>query len=179
MEHEVRLRWPVTGKASIEARAGHFSREHEHFPVRDFGGFVGNFDLNWTITSKTRITASWARQLSNYQTAFTFQLPGYQRFSSSFIATDRFTIAPVWQITDKTALRLRYDYVLSDFKGGVVPVPAGIRSDSMHSGLIALDWQPLKVLFLSAAFHRDHRTSNFRGFDFNSTAGSVSARLSF
>jgi exopolysaccharide biosynthesis operon protein EpsL len=179
MEHEVRLIWPVTGKASITARAGHFRREHAHFPVRDFGGFVGNFDLNWAITSKTRITAGWARQLSNYQTAFAFQHPEFQRFSSSFIATDRFTIAPVWQITDKTALRLRYDYILSDFKGGILPVPAGIRSDSMHSGLIALDWQPLKVLFLSAAFQRDHRSSNFRGFDFDSTAGSVSARLSF
>jgi exopolysaccharide biosynthesis operon protein EpsL len=180
MEHDVRLIWPVTGKASIDARAGYLRREHVHFPQRDFAGFVGNFNLNWAITSKTRITASWARQLSNYQTAaFAFQHPAFQRFSSSFIATDRFTIAPVWQITDKTALRLRYDYVLSDFEGAVVPIPAGVRSDSMHSGLIALDWQPVKVLFLSAAFHRDHRSSNFRGFDFNSTAGSVSARISF
>lgn len=180
MEHQVHLTWPVTGKASIDARAGYLKREHVHFPQRDFAGFVGNFNLNWAITGKTRVTASWARQLSNYQTTpFAFRHPAFERFSSSFIATDRFTVAPIWQITDKTALRLRYDYVLSDFEGAVLPVPGGVRSDSMHSGLIALDWQPLKVLFLSAAFHRDHRSSNFRGFDFNSTAGSVSARLSF
>lgn len=180
MEHDVRLLWPVTGKVSIDARAGYLKREHAHFHQRDFAGFVGHFNLNWAVTSKTHVTASWARRLSNYQTAaFAFQHPAFQRFSSSFVSTDRFSIAPVWQITDKTALRLRYDYVLSDFEGAVVSLPAGVRSDSMHSGLIALDWQPLKVLFLSAAFHRDHRSSNLRGFDFNSAAGSISARLSF
>src|SRR5688500_4018523 len=63
MEHDVRLIWPVTGKASIDARAGYLKREHVHFPQRDFAGFVGNFNLNWAITSKTRVTASWARQL--------------------------------------------------------------------------------------------------------------------
>jgi exopolysaccharide biosynthesis operon protein EpsL len=180
MEHEVRLLWPVTAKAFIDARGGYLSREHVHFPQRDFAGFVGNVNLNWAVTSKVRVNASWARQLSNYQTAPTaFLGSSFQRFSSSFIATHRFTVAPVWQITEKTALRLRYDYVLSDFEGAVIPLPAGIRSDSMHSGLIALEWQPLKVVFLSAAFHRDRRRSNLGGFDFDSTAGSISAKLNF
>lgn len=180
VEHDVRLIWPITGRASIDARAGYLSRKHAHFSQRDFAGFVGNFNLNWAITGKMRVNASWTRQLSNYQTsAFAFLNPNFQRFSSSFIMTDRFTVAPVWQITEKTALRLRYDYVLVDFEGATVPLPAGLRSDSMHSGLIALDWQPLKLLFLSAAFHRDRRTSNLRGFDFDSTAGSFSAKLNF
>ena len=68
---------------------------------------------------------------------------------------------------------------LGDFEGAVISLPTESRSDSMHSGLIALDWQPLKVVFLSAAFHRDRRTSNLRGFDFDSTAGSISAKLNF
>lgn len=180
MEHEVRLIWPVTGKTSIDARAAYLKREHEHFSQRDFAGFVGNFNLNWAITGKTRVIASWARQLSNYQTAgFAFRHPAFERFSSSFIATDRFSVAPSWQISDKIALRLRYDFVLSDFQGAVIPLPAGERSDSMHSALIALDWQPLKAVFVSGSLHRDHRNSNLRGFSFDSSAASISARLNF
>ncbi len=180
MEHEVRLLWPVTSKAFIDARAGYLSREYAHFPQRDYAGFVGNFNLTWAITSKMRVNANWTRQLSNYQTApSAFLNSAFQRFSSSFVATNRFTVAPVWQITEKTALRLRYDYVLSDFEGAVISLPSDSRSDSMHSGLIALDWQPLKVVLLSAAFHRDRRKSNLRGFDFDSTAGSISAKLNF
>lgn len=180
MEHELRLLWPITGKSSVDARVAYLERDHVHFPQRDFDGFVGNFNLNWALTSKTRLTASWARQLSNFQTAaFAFQHPVFERFSSSYVASNRFSIAPVWQITEKTALRLRYDYVLSDFHGAVIPVPTDNRSDQMHSGLVALDWRPLNLLFLSAALHRDHRTSNLRGFDFDSTAGSISATLNF
>ena len=69
MEHELRLIWPVTGKASIDARAGHYAREHAHFPQRDFDGFVGNFNLNWAVTSKTRVVLGWARDLANLQIA--------------------------------------------------------------------------------------------------------------
>ena len=182
MEHELRMLWPITGKTSVDARVGYLEREHVHFPQRDFNGFIGNVNLNWAITGKTSVTASWARQLSNYQTALRsafFQHPDFQRFSSSFVAVNRFSIMPVWQITDKTALRIRYDYTVSDFHGAVDPIPTSNRSDDMHSGLIALDWRPRNVLFLSAAFHRDHRSSNYRGFDFDSTAGSVSATLNF
>lgn len=180
MEHEFRLLWPVTGKASIEGRIGYLDRDHAHFPQRDFAGFVGDFNLNWAMTGKIRLTGGWSRQLFNYQTApFAFQHSIFERFSSSFIANNRFSIAPVWQITEKTALRIRYDYILSDFHGAVIPLAKENRSDQMHSGLVALDWRPRNALFFSAAFHRDHRSSNYRGFDFDSIAGSVSATLNF
>jgi exopolysaccharide biosynthesis operon protein EpsL len=181
MEHELRLAWPVTGKTAIDARVGYFLRDHVHFPQRDFEGFVGNFNVNWAPTGKTRVTAGWARQLGNFQTApIAFLLDDLiQRFSSSYIVTDRFSIAPVWQITDKTALRLRYDFVMSDFHGAVDPNAALNRSDLMHSALIAFDWRPLNALFLSASLHRDHRSSNLRGYDFDSSAASVSATLNF
>ncbi|SDA29727.1 exopolysaccharide biosynthesis operon protein EpsL [Nitrosospira sp. Nsp18] len=99
MEHDLRMLWPVTGKTSIDARVGYLSREHKHFPQRDFAGFVGNFNLNWAMTGKVRVTASWARQLSNYQTvAFAFLNPNFQRFSSSFVVNNRFSIVPLWRV---------------------------------------------------------------------------------
>ncbi|MDE2367199.1 MAG: outer membrane beta-barrel protein, partial [Betaproteobacteria bacterium] len=151
-----------------------------HFHQRDYSGFVGNVNLNWGITSKTRITASWSRDLANYQTAVSFFLsPNLARFSSSFVATNRFSVMPVWKITDKTTLRLRYDYTMADFGGAVQLFPQGERSDSMHSGMIALDWQPLNMIAISGMLQRDHRTSSHRGFDFDSSAASISAKLTF
>ncbi|SDA25263.1 hypothetical protein SAMN05216315_1271, partial [Nitrosospira sp. Nsp18] len=102
-----------------------------------------------------------------------------QRYFSEYLSVTFNSAQFVWQITEKIALRMRYDYVLTDFHGAIVSLPTDSRSDSMHSGLVALDWQPLKILFLSAAFHRDRRTSNLRGFDFDSTAGSFTAKLNF
>ena len=83
MEHELRLIWPVTGKRSIDARVGHFARNHAHFPQRDFEGFVGNFNLNWAVTGKTRITAGWARDLFNFQLA-PGQFPEFAFFRAVF-----------------------------------------------------------------------------------------------
>jgi exopolysaccharide biosynthesis operon protein EpsL len=180
-EHELRLIWPVTGKSSIDARVGHYARKHPHIPVRDFDGFVGNFNLNWAVTSKTRAVLGWSRDLSNFQLApGSFQgSPYYEPFSTSYVSMNRVFFAPVWQITEKVALRLRYDYILRDHLGAVESLPGGNRTDTQHSGLIALDWQPLRALFISGALQRDHRSSDHRGFDFNSSAASVSARLNF
>ncbi len=181
LEHEVRLVWPVTAKSSIEGRAGYLQREHAHFPQRDFNGFVGNFNLNWAITEKTRLMASWSHDLINFQTAADFQLNPllFQRWSSSYAVTDRFTVAPSWQITAKTQLRLRYDYVMRDFRGGVSLLPFEPRSDSQHSAHIALDWQPMNVLLITGMLQKDRRSSSLRGFDYDSNAASLAVRFTF
>ena len=178
LENDMRFVWPITGKASIDTRIGYLDRKHAHFAQRDFAGFVGNFNFNWAITGKTRIMASWVRDISNSQTATIFNLPGFGPFSSSYAVNNQFSLEPVWQITEKTALRLRYDYNIRDFLGAVSFVPDN-RHDSQHSGLIELDWRPVRAIFLSASLRRDLRTSNLRGFDYDSTAASVTARLNF
>lgn len=178
-ENEVRFVWPATVKTSVDGRVGYFSRKHAHFSDRNFAGVVGSLNLNWAVTSKTRITAGYSHDLFNAQTAASFLFTQVSSiFSSSFGIADRFSITPIWQITEKTALRLRYDYAMLNFGGAVAPVPAD-RSDSLHSGMIAFDWQPYKFLSLSAELHRNHRSSNLTGFDFDVRAGSVTARLNF
>lgn len=179
IEHGAQVVWPVTDKTTVEARLGHFARKHDHFPQRDFSGLIGNFDFNWSITRKTKVTVSWMRDLSNFQTSANFQLPQFQRFSSSYVATNRFSFAPAWQIGPRTTLRLRYDYLIRDFLGSVILLPNDNRRDSQHVGMVAVDWQPITAIFFTAMLQRDHRSSNTRGFDYDATAGSVSVRLSF
>ena len=182
-EHQVHLIWPVTGKTSIDARAGHLQRNHEHYAERDFSGFVGNFNFNWAMTGKTKLTASWDRSLRNFQTAADASglSSGYQQFATSYMATDRFSIGPAWQIDDKVTLRTRYDYSMIDFLGGVTNSATSLdqRNDHMHSGMISLDWQPHKIVSLSAMLNHDRRTSNLTGYDFHRSAASVTARITF
>lgn len=178
-EHGLQLIWPVTIKTSIDARIAHLDRKHDHFSQRNFAGFIGNFDFNWNVTSKTRLTASWTRTLSNFQTAATFQLTQFQPFSSSYAATNRLSLMPVWQISEKTTLRLRYDYITRDFLGAVIPIPGDHRTDTQHTGLIAMDWQPLNSLFVSASLQRDHRSSNLATYRYDNTIATISARLNF
>jgi exopolysaccharide biosynthesis operon protein EpsL len=179
MEHDMRLIWPITGKATIEARVGHLERRHAHFHQRDFSGFVGNFNLNWAITSKTRLTAGWSHDLFNSQTALNFLLARFEPFSSSYAVADRFSFAPSWQISQKLMLRLRYDYTMRDFLGAVASLPSGPRRDAVHSGLISLDWQPLNMVLVSGTLQREHRASSHFGFDYDSSLASVTARLNF
>jgi exopolysaccharide biosynthesis operon protein EpsL len=182
MEHELRLLWLVTGKTSVDGRVGYFARKHDHFPQRDFEGFVGNMNLNWAVTGKTRITTGWARDLANFQLApgsFNFPNSPFERFSASYVSVNRVFVAPIWQISEKIALRLRYEFQVRDHLGAVESLPGGNRTDTAHSALAALDWQPLRALFISGALQRDHRSSDHRGFNFDSSAASISARLNF
>jgi hypothetical protein len=183
MEHDVQLIWPVSGKTSIDARAGHLQRKHDNFSERDFSGFVGNFNLNYAMTGKTRLTASWARTLGSFQTGATNSglSTVFDQYASSYLKTDRFSLGPTWQIDDKVALRMRYDYSMIDFLGGVTNSATSLdpRSDKMHSGMVALDWQLHKAFSLSAMLNHDKRNSNLSGYGFHRSAASVTARITF
>lgn len=179
MEHGLQLKWPITSRTSVNGRVAHISRKHDHFHQRDFSGFIGNADLNWIVSEKTRLMISWTRDLANFQTAANFQIIQFQRFSSSYVATNRFSVIPVWQISPKVTLRLRYDFIIRDYLGAVNPVPGRPRSDSQHSGFVSVDWQPLNLLLVSASLQKDHRASTLDTYEYDDTAASVSARFGF
>jgi len=167
-ENEVHLILPVTGKTTIDARTAYVERSHDHFSERDFAGGVGNLNVKWEITGKTALIAGLSRELTSYQTA-----------SSSYIRIDHFVISPVWQISEKTALRGRYDYAKLDYRGAIAVTPLNDRADTQRTATLALDWQPLRSLSLSATLQNDRRTSNLPGLDFESTMAGVSAQMTF
>ena len=167
-ENEVRLIWPVTEKTTIDARAAHIERTHEHFGDRDYAGNVGALNVSWQVTDKTSVMAGFGRELSSYQST-----------DSSYISTDRFTLSPAWQISAKTTLRGRYDYAQRDYRGAIAATPLSDRVDTQHTAMIAFEWQALRALSLSASLQNDKRTSNQSGHDYKDTQAGVSAQLAF
>lgn len=160
-ENEIRLIWPVTGKSTVDLRAAHVERTRTNSGDDDYAGTVGHVNVNWKITDKTSLTAGLGRELSSNQAV-----------TSSQIRADRFTLSPLWRISEKTSLRARYDHSRRDYRGAD-------RVDTVRGALIALDWQALRTLTVSASLQNDRRTSNQPGLDYDRTIAGISALVSF
>jgi len=162
-EDELRLIWPITATTMIDARAAHLARTYTDDEGRDYDGMVGNVNVNWHITGKTSLMAGVGRELSASEYG-----------NSYFISTDRLTLSPLWQISEKTGLRGRYDYAQRDYRGGT----SG-RVDKLRTALIALEWKALQTLTVSALLQQDRRSSNVPDQDFTSTQAGIAAQLAF
>ena len=167
-ENELRLTWPLTGKTSIDARFSNFEREHPHVSQRNFGGNVGNLNVNWQSSGKSFLSLGLARELGSYQTA-----------NTNYTSTDRVTLTPYWQISSKTALRARYDYAQRNYLGTISTAPASTRRDTLQTAMVALEWLPLRGLLVSTSLQNERRASNLRGLDFKSNSLNLTAQMTF
>lgn len=168
VENLVFLSWPITAKTSLSARIGQLERKHDNFAARDYSGTVGAFNVNWEITEKTRIGGGWARNLSSYETLY-----------SSYSRIDRYFLSPVWQISAKTALRFRYDFIEQDYLGAIAADPSVGRRDKERVALIAFDWKVRDFVSLTASLTDDKRNSNIAGRDFKDRIALLGLQFSF
>ena len=68
-DHEVALHWVITGNSNADLSAVQLKRTHAHFAQRDFSGVNASAKLQWHLTGKTSLVASWVRELASYQTS--------------------------------------------------------------------------------------------------------------
>ena len=121
---------------------------HEHFSARHFSGLAGEVDYIWSLTDKLRIDWVARRDLASWWTA-----------ASSYRIDDTLSVAPVWRMSEKTALRLRAERVHSDFRGPVLPLTGPLRSDTAQLALVGVEWAALRSLTLDASLQRQRRSS--------------------
>jgi exopolysaccharide biosynthesis operon protein EpsL len=169
-ETEARLYWALTGKSEVLGRMDYLEREHDHFSSRDFSGMTGNLTYRWTPTGETRIDLSVYRSLNSFQEAV-----------DSYYVTEGIAIMPVWVYSAKTSFRLRYDYSDRDYRGAVIPLPAGfkMREDRVQSLLVEADWKATRTILVSGTLQHEERDSNISGLDYKANVVSVNAQLLF
>ncbi|MDR7376910.1 exopolysaccharide biosynthesis operon protein EpsL [Rhodoferax ferrireducens] len=167
-DNELRLHWPLSGQTVVDINAAYISRTHPNFNQRDYSGINAGASLKWDISGKSALTASWVHELASYQTS-----------STNFTRTDRLSLSPVWQITPKTAIRLRYEIALRDYLDSPGSTPASQRSDTTHDASLSLEWQPYQNLGLTTSLQKARRTSNQPGFDYDSNMATIAAKYSF
>ena len=167
-ESELQSTWLVSGKSTLNGRLAWVQRSHEHFAQRDFSGMAGNLDYIWTPTAKLRLAVSARRDIG-----------AWWDLDSSYTVSDTLSFTPTWQVSTKTALRMRLDCAQRDYRGPVIANPGPLRRDTVCSAGLGADWTPLRYVTFGANLQRDRRSSNYGAFEFDDTIAVVSASLMF
>ncbi len=168
LDHDVRLSWVINGKSTADVSAAYIKRTHPHFVQRDFSGLNTGITVNWGVTGKSVLGASWVRELASYQTD-----------NANYSQTDRLSLAPVWQVSTKVALRLRYELATRSFLGSPSGLAVSGRSDTTRDASLSLDWQPYDRVSLGASILNSRRESNLPGLDYTSNLATVFAKVNY
>jgi len=173
-ETEVQLQWRLTGKSLVDAKLGYLDREHDHFSSRDYDGVTSRLAYNWQPTGKLGIITSISRHLYSYQQA-----------ANSYYVADTFAITPIWQVSAKTTLSMRYDYSKRDYRGAVVVV-AEQREDDVQSLMLSADWKPTRTIKVTGSLRHEMRNSTYNqpnafggDLEYDANTASIGAQLLF
>jgi exopolysaccharide biosynthesis operon protein EpsL len=168
-ENELRVVWRPTGKSTLEARLAYLERQHDHFPARDFSGGVGRLSYHWLPTGKVQLRLEAARDLVSFQEQ-----------THSYYVSRNYYIEPIWLMTAKTSLRLRFNVEKRDYRGALPSFAAlETREDTYRSAQLSFDWQPRRFLVLAANLAHEERESNLPGHDYDADTAGLSVELRF
>ena len=109
------------------------------------------------------------------------ELAAYQSSDASYFEGYRGFVAPQWQASPKTSLRLRFEGGQRQYKGAPAGAPVGVpsRRDTLQMASLELQWQALRQLSLSATVQRDERRSNQPGAQYRARIVALSAQAGF
>jgi exopolysaccharide biosynthesis operon protein EpsL len=167
-DNALRLHWLINGMGTADVTAAYVVRTHPNTVQRDYSGLNTGVNLNWTVTGKSALAASWIRELASYQSD-----------NANYSQTDRVSLGPVWQISPKAAIRLRYEVAIRNFLGSPTSAVASQRSDTTREATLSFDWQPYQRLNLGASLQSAKRTSNLAGLDFSSNLATFFAQYNY
>lgn len=164
---DVAVVWVLSGNTTLNAHVTSLQQRYSATPQYDFSGTSGAASLVWRISGKTSLTGGWQRDLASYQTA-----------GASYTQTDTFFIAPVWQISPITSVRMQYrSGVLTD-QGNPFGTPSA-REDRLQDTSLIFNWQPYQQLGLSATVAQTSRSSNIANTNFTTNLLTLAALFSF
>lgn len=168
IDHDFRLHWVLSGASVANINLAHINRTHPTYGQRDFSGFNTGISINWTITGKTALDASYTHTLGSYATA-----------TSNYSLTDRITLGPVWHIDSKTQLGLHHAWAQIDYLGSPNAITNNQRRDMTRDTRLTFSWQPYQQLVINASLQNLTRGSNQAGLDYDSSVAMLSAQLSY
>lgn len=164
---DVAVVWVLSGNTTLNGHVAYIQQRFDSTPQYDFSGTSGGVNMNWRATGKVSVLVGWQRDLASYQT-----------LGSTHTQTDSVTIAPVWQISPFTSLRMQYRSGVVNDQGSPVGQPSG-RQDNLQDTSINLSWQPYTKLSLTAGVAEISRSSNVANTDFKSRLITLGAVFSF
>lgn len=181
---ELRVDWRLSGKSNLNIKLGHLSREHDHFPLRDYSGAYGSVDYTWYNGGKLKIKLNARQNYNSFQSSpqrdVIDALAGRDYYNASFYRNQVLSIAPTWQLLDKVSISGKLQQEERDYQGGLLSgAQLRTRQDTLRQGSLSLDWVPRDVVALSLHVSRQERDSNMPSADFTDESIGLSAVLSF
>jgi len=169
IEASLVMHWIVTGKSTLDARAGYTRRDHDQLPQRDFDGFTGRLGLDWFVAAKTLLNFGLWREIQSTDDA-----------SASYVLSEGWSIGPAWAPTVKLVFQGRYFRENREFKGDPAGLVIGVpREDSFDGFGLTAGYTPVRNVHLSIGAEWGDRTSNVIGRDFDYRLVSANARIRF
>lgn len=172
-DSEVRVLWNPTVKTNVFGRVAYIDRTSDDFPERSFDGYVGSLDFKWGVTEKVDLLFNVRRDLNAFQEVRT-SVNSY----SSFYESNMYTFSPVWNMTEKTRLKLRWSRESRDYQGTVVGSDP-LRRDTLRYSGATLEWEPRKSINVKLDYLRQSRDSNESNRIFTDNIYNLSVLLNF
>lgn len=166
-ETEARLRYQLGARTLLDGRLAYRDRNHDHHAARDYAGAVGTLATHWTPTDKLRLSLSAGRDLV-----------AYQELANSYYATRFVNLAPSWQVTEQTALRVRVGHARNDYRGAIV-ASAPLREDTVRSVEFGVAWQATRTITVDGHVARELRSSTLPGLPYQDNRIGLAATGTF
>ena len=170
IEASMVMRWILTGKSTLDARAGYTKREHDELAQRDFDGFTGRLGLDWFVAAKTLLNFALWREIQSTDDA-----------SASYVLSEGWSVGPAWAPTIKLVFQARYLRENREFKGDPALVIVGgvPREDKFDGFSVIAGYTPVRNVHLSLGAEWGDRTSNIFMRDYDYRLISANARIRF
>lgn len=152
--------WVPSPKTRISTRLAQVSLETKDLPQREFSGFSQRWNLDHSLTAKVNLNLTAYQEVSPIDDVL-----------STYVKTKGFSINPVWNITNKTALRAGLGYEQRDYLGSSLFLGnSENRNDDSTMANLALIYSPTDKSIVQLQYQGEKRSSNIGdfGYEFNS-----------
>lgn len=129
--------WRLSAASRLRGALEYASRRWDTHPERDWDGFVGQLQYDWSPTEKLSLTAVARRQINPYETQ-----------KATFELISGVTLIPAWRPTERVDVAATFDYSERSYLGGP-QAACGIapgNSDRLASATLNLAWRPARLV---------------------------------
>ena len=162
--------WQVAGATRLSGYVGQTRRSYDFATNRNFSGFTGRLAADWAITGKTAINATLRREIG-----------AQEDLVDNFVVTEVLSLAPRWQLTDKTLFGVVVEWRRRDYGGdpGLVVGSFADRSDITRRYGFSFGYRPMRALNLDFLLQHQLRGPSSLNDGYDADTASVSVRFVF
>ncbi len=165
--HSVSLQCTPSGNLAWRFGVNYSDQTYASVPQNNSSGYGGSIGANWRLSGKVNLGADLQRASTAYVSA-----------TATSAVTDSFSLTPNWEISSKSAVRLRYKYAVRMDQGSPSGATSG-RSDTTQDLSLAYTWTPRQFASLSTSLSHAQRASSAVNQDYVAHLLQLTAQFTF